>query len=74
MRITRNTQIQFVGEGRISLFVKGMVHAFVTVPSTDYRTSHIVSKYAEITVLSVMRLRGVEKWILSVLFVQLKLC
>jgi len=38
------------------------------------RTSHTVSKYAEIIVLSVVRLRVVEKWILSVLFVQLKLC
>jgi len=63
-----------VGKGRVGLFVKGIVHTFVTVPCTDYGTSHIVRKYVEITVLSVMRLRSVEKLILSVLFVQLKLC
>ena len=33
----KNTN-RVVGKGRVSLFVKGMVrvHAFVTVPSTDY--------------------------------------
>jgi len=39
------------GKCRVSLFVKGMVHAFVTVPCTDYGTSHVVSKYAQISLV-----------------------